>query len=256
MPSWTLSTVDIEVLAETLALPPLPFPLDVPSPRATSEERRHLDAVRADLADRGLVAGGALGDALVLLACGEFLIDGRLAVGRQLDLVGAVRGERAALAVRSGEAVQVSLVHVGSLTDRIVDLLPSVRQLPGNSTTMPHDALVRALRSITRDGDLREFERILTEAGVRDTDMRLLAELVRDEGATAQFGVAARKSGTDSVPKRRVWTWYASEAGGVLFGFDSPAWTSVVPASPRRVGQFLGRALYELRYGDVRGVRG
>lgn len=254
---WVLSTVDIGALADSLALPSLPYPLDVPSPGVTYEERRHhVEAVLADLAGQRF---DALRDALVLLAFGEFVVDGRLAAGRRLDLVGAVRGDRAALAVQAGDTVRVSLVHGGALVGLIVDLLPPVRQLAGNSTTVPQDALRNALTEITRSGDFLEFERILTDAGVRGRDVRSLAELVRADGAAAQFGVARRDPATDTSRDRRVWTWYASESGGVLLGLGSdasPAWTTFVPANPARVGQYLAEALYGLRYGGVRDVRG
>lgn len=245
---------------EALALPSLPCPLTMPSPGVTFEERRrHVDAVLADLAARGFGPGDALCDALVLLARGEFVIDGRLMVDRPLDLVGAVSGDRAALAVQAGDVVRVSLVPDSALTGLIVDLLPEVGQLAGNSTAMPHGAFVRALADIARTKDFIEFERILTDAGVRGSDVRLFAELVRGGSAAAQFGVAVRAPATDSFRHRRVWTWYASDAGGVLLGLDSrasPSWVTLVPAAPARVGQYLGDELYDLRYGDIRGVRG
>jgi hypothetical protein len=97
-----------------------------------------------------------------------------------------------------------------------------------------------------------EFERILTRAGARGSDLRLLAELVRAEGTAAQFGVAVRTPTTDVYRQRRVWSWYARQAGGVLLGLDSsdsPVWTTLVPADTARVGQYLRDALNGLRYG-------
>jgi EspG family len=235
--SWTLSTVDMDFLVEALSLPPLPYPLGAPSPGIPFDERRRLvESVRADLADRGLSPEGTLGEALVLLAFGEFVIDGRLTVGRDIDLVGAVRGDRAALAVRSGDTVQVDLVPDSALTDLIVDLLPELTQLRRTSATVPHEALVSALTTISRTGDFREYERILASA---------------EFGAEAQFGVAVRTPATDAYRDRRVWIWYASESGGVLLGHDpddSLKWTTLAPAAPARVGQCLSESLFGLRH--------
>lgn len=249
MSSWTLSTVDMEFLVDALSLPSLPYPLGSPSPGIAFDERRRLvESVRADLAGRGLSSEGTLGDALVLLAFGELVVDGRLTVGRQVDLVGVVRDDRAALAVRSGDSVRIDLVRDDALTDLIVELLPAMPPLRGNTADVRHHALAKA---ISRIGDLREFERVLADAEARGTDGRLLAG--------AQFGVAVRTPATDAYRDRRVWIWYASDAGGVLLGHDAndpPRWTTLVPAAPERVGHCLSETLYDLRYGRVRGVVG
>ncbi|HEX6354039.1 ESX secretion-associated protein EspG [Actinophytocola sp.] len=206
VPSWLLSKMDVGILLETLALPCL---LEVPSPGVTFVERlRHVEALKVELAERGLEPVGALGDALVLLTCGDFVVDGRLTGGRPLDLVGAVSGDRAALAVRADDTIQISLMRDSALPGKIVDLLPTVGHLAGAGS------------------------------------------------AVARFGITAR---TRADRDRRVWTWYASQAGGVLAGpdsWDSPVWTTLVPADSARVGQYLGNELYDLRYGGVRVVRG
>lgn len=256
--------MDLDVLVETLRLPSLPYPLEVPSPGVTfADRRRHVAGVLADLAGRGLVRGaglaGDLGVALDLVACGELVLDGRLALGQPLDLVGALRGEQAALAVRTGDTVRVSLVHERDLVRLIVDLLPPSRRLTGNSKSIPYEALTNALTAIAESGDYVEFERILTRAGVRDQDVRLFAGLVRAGSAAAQFGVALRTPATDAYRERRVWAWYATEAGGVLLSndsTDSPAWTTLVPADPARVGQYLRDALYALKYGRDQNLTG
>jgi EspG family len=255
--NWDLSTADMDVLVETLRLPSLPYPLEVPSPGETFDDRRrHVAAVLADLAGRGLVHGtdltGDLGVALELLASGERVIDGRLAVGQPLDLVAALRGDQAALAVQAGDTVRVSLVHDRDLVRLIVGMLPPLGRLTGNSTSIPYEPLTNALTTIAESGDHFEFERILVRAGVRDQDLQLLAGLVRAGSAAAQFGVALRTPATDVYRERRVWAWYATEAGGVLLSndsTDSPAWTTLVPADPARVGQYLRDALYALKYG-------
>jgi hypothetical protein len=220
--SWKLSTVDIQLLVDALSLPPLPYPLETPSPGEELDERRRLvEPVRADLVARGLSANGTLGDALVLLAVGELVIDGRLIAGPEVDLVSTVWGDRAALAVRNGDTVRVDLVDDSAVTDLIVDLLPAMPQLPAISV-LPHEAVATAL-------------------------------------AAARFGVAARTPATDEFRDRRGWTWYASEAGGFLLAHDSndsPTWTTLVPAAPAGVGQCLSDALHDLRYRGVRGVAG
>jgi EspG family len=166
-------------------------------------------------------------------------------------VVGVLRGHRAALMVQAGDTVRLSLVPDSVLVDHIVDLLPSVRQVTGNSTSVSRDAFEKALTTLTRSTDFAEFERILSEAGVRDADVRLLAELIRVEGIAAQFGVALRTPDTDSYRERRVWTWYAARPGGVLLSCDSTEWATFVPADPARVGQYLRDAVYSLRYGSL-----
>lgn len=246
-----MSTVDVDLLVEALALPSLPYPLETPSPGITVDERRRLVAeARAELTN-------SLADALELLALGQLVVDGRLAVDHQLDLVGVVRGTQAVLAVQTGDTIQLSLVHDSVLLGMITGLLPEVRQLNGSSTSIPRDALTAALTAASHSGDLAEFEQRLTQAGVRDQDVRVLAELVRANGIAAQFGVGIRTPATDVYRERRVWTWYATEAGGVLLSLgssDAPAWTTLVPADPARVGQYLGSALYALKYGGTRVV--
>lgn len=257
MSDWILSTVDLDVLAELSLLPSLPYPLEVPSPGVTLDERRrHVEAVCGNLVDRGLVQGAELAvdlrEALNLLVTGEFVIDGRFSIGQSFDLVGVVRDDQAALAVQTGDTIRLSLVPDHALAGIIVELLPAARKLVGNSTSIPYEAFTKALTAITRSGDFSEFEQILGQAGVRDSDVRLLAELTRAEGVAAQFGVAIRAPTTDVYRERRVWTWYVTNAGGVLLGPDSPdspAWTTLVPADPTRVGQYLRGALYDLRYG-------
>lgn len=220
------------------------------------DRRRHVEAVLADLTGRGLVRGAALtgdlGVALDLVATGELVIDGRLTVGQQFDLVGVLRGDQAALAVQAGDTIWVSLVHERDLVRLIVDMLPPLRRLTGNSKNIPHEAFTNALAALAESGDYFEFERILAQTGVHDQDVRLLAGLVRSGSAAAQFGVALRTPATDAYRQRRVWTWYATEAGGALLSndsTDSPAWTTLVPADPARVGQYLRDALYALKYG-------
>lgn len=251
MSSWHLSTVDMNFLVEALSLPPLPYPLGAPSPGMTFDERRRLvERVRADLANRGLTSDGTLGDALVLLAFGEVVIDGRLTAGGEVDLVGAVRDDLSALVVRTDATVRVDLVDACALTDVIVGLLPATPQPPGNPATVPHEALARALAA----SDSRDLERLLADADAGDTDARLLADLLRTDDA-ARFGVAARAPATDAYRDRRVWTWYASAAGGVLVSHDSdeaPTSTTLVPAAPARVGRCLSDALCGLRHGGVR----
>jgi hypothetical protein len=236
----------------------LPYPLDVPSPGESVDERaRHVEMVLADLARRGLVQGAGLAvdlaDALDLLVSGEIVIDGRLALGRPLDLVGVVHNDRAVLAVQAGDTVQVSLVHDRDLVQSIVALLPAARRLTGNSMTIPYEAFTRALTTFVDTGDSFEFEQILAQAGVRGQDVQMLAGLAQAGSVAAQFGVARRTPTTDVYRERQVWTWYAAEAGGVLLSHDSndsPTWTTLTPADPARLGQYLGKALYTLRYGS------
>lgn len=251
VPSWKLSAEDLDVLVEVMGLPPLPYPLDLPSPGVTFDERRrHVEAVVADLTTRGLVQGGepvgGLARALDLLARGEVVVDGRVGFTEPLDLVGALDRDRAALATRSGARMRLDLVSDRELVPLIVGLLPPVGRLAGNAMTIPHEAFTRALVTFTETGDLFEVEDALAKAGVRDQDVRLLSGLVRADGVAAQFGVGVRTPGTDVHRERRVWTWHACDLGGALLTPDSaehPTWISLVPAEPARLGEHLDEAL-------------
>jgi len=252
VPRWVLSEVDLDVLVELTRSPDLPYPLQLGSPGVTFDERRrHVEGARTGLVARGLVDGldpvADLRHALSLLTSGELVLDGRIASAR---LVGVVRGDEAVLAVQTGETVRLSLMPDQLLVSMITEWLPPVPRRAGNSTAVPREAVMRALTAVAESGDHGELGRVLVEAGIREPDVRTLTELVRGKGVAAQFGIARRSAATDTYRERRVWSWYATRAGGLLMSCDTAdPWASLVPADPARVAEYLGDALYELRYG-------
>ncbi|HEV2779014.1 MAG TPA: ESX secretion-associated protein EspG [Actinophytocola sp.] len=251
-----MSTIDMAVLAEVLRLPLFPYPLEVPTSGVTVDEHhRHVEAVLAGLVERGFVHGSTvavdLSYALDLLASGELVVDGRLVVGHQCDLVGTVREGHAALAVRTGDAVQIGLMPSRYLVQSIVKLLPDVPPLRGSSLTIPAESFTRALAVAAQTVGSSETYEFFTEAGIRSQDAQTLASIVRTTGVAAQFGVSFRKPLVDLHQKRKTWTWYATEAGGIVLTHDSnerPTWTTLTPADPTRVGDYLDEALYALKY--------
>jgi hypothetical protein len=257
LPGWTLSTTDVDVLVEVAGLPPLPYPLEIPATGDTVGGRaRHVAAVSAALAERGLVEDGevvpGLRNALNLLASGGLVLDGRLGAPVNADLVAVVRRDRAVLAVQKGDSVRLGWVSGHDVVGVVVDMLPATRQLQGGSITVRQDLLSAALAAATEAGDLDELTRVLRDCGVRDRDVRVIAELAASDGMTAQFGVAFRNPETERYRERGVWSWYATQSGGVLLCLDqegTPPWTTLVPADPARVGRYLQDALDARKHG-------
>jgi hypothetical protein len=251
LPGWTLSTADIDVLVEILRLPPLPYPLDIPAAGDTvAARRRHVASISAVLAERGLVVDGevvpALRNALHVLASGGLVLDGRIGGSRPADLVAVARRDRAVVAVQTGDSVRLDRVSDHAVVGMVVDLLPATRQLQGGSTAIRQDTLTAALSAAVDSGDVGDMTRVLHDGGVRERDVRMIAELAGADGMTAQFGVAFRNPATDRYRERGVWSWYATQSGGVLLCLDqegTPPWTTFVPADPVRVGRYLQNAL-------------
>jgi hypothetical protein len=247
----------MDVLVEISRLPPLPYPLEIPATGDTVGARRqYMAAMSADLAERGLVEDGevvpGLRNALELLASGELVLDGRLGRPRPADLVAVARRDRAVLAVQTGDSVRLDRVADHAVVGMVVDLLPATNRLPGGSTTVRADTLNAALSAAAGTGDIGELTRTLRDGGVRDRDVRMIAELAGSDGTAAQFGVAFRNPATERYRERGVWSWYATRSGGVLLCLDqdgTPPWTTFVPADPARVGRYLQDALDVRKHG-------
>src|SRR5215204_3989394 len=94
---WRLSAVELDVLWREFGRGLPPYPLELPSPGTTFEERAEIvTGVWAQLAGRGVVAPGPdrrlppdIDEALSVLENGRVVIDGILDFGEQVGLLAA-----------------------------------------------------------------------------------------------------------------------------------------------------------------------
>src|SRR5215212_5780958 len=99
---WRLQDVEFDVLWRGLGFGAPPYPLELPSPGTTHEERDRIEAtVATGLADSGLAGEDGtplpeLAGALTLLATSEVLIDAHLVLTEHVRVAATRAGERAA----------------------------------------------------------------------------------------------------------------------------------------------------------------
>jgi hypothetical protein len=245
---WRLSDVEFDVVWRELGFGTPPYPLELPSPGTTHDERSEIVAtVRTGLAARGLTGeDGAprpeLADALTLLATSDVLIDGHLVLAEHIRLVAARSGDRAAMTLQLRERLIVRAVAGPRLSAALTELLPATPPAPGQSLSLPYQALEEALRRLGEGGGGWEFEQALRAAGVRGQDVRWMAGLATAGGRStgAQFGVTLRHGieGNRDGGERRdgVLSWYATEEGGVVIHRqDGGDWVTVAPGDAARL---------------------
>jgi len=234
---WPLSAVEFDVLwRDLLRLGEPPYPLEVPSPGTTDEERAGIVAVvTADLGGRGLLVDGAplpeLVDAMTMLARGDVLVDGHLVFDEHVRMAATRVGDHAAMVLQLGERISVRLFDGARLGSAIIGLLPEIQSAHGQSVSLSHQALTDALAGLGRGASLWEFEQELKAAGVRGQDVRWIAGMVggADAGG-AQLGVTERGRRVGLV------SWFATADGGVLMQRQGDSdWITVAPGDPARV---------------------
>ncbi|HEY0638412.1 MAG TPA: ESX secretion-associated protein EspG [Pseudonocardiaceae bacterium] len=238
---WQLTAVEFDVVWRELGLGDPVYPIDVPSPGPTHQDRARLvGAVLEDLAERGVLDGGELPPALVRtltsLAGAEVLIDGRVQLRDHLRVAATRAGDEAAMVMQLGDEVRVRAFDGARLSAALAELLPPVPPAPGHSMSLSYRALTEALAELGRGGGLWEFEHSLRTSGVRGPDARRLAGLVGGEQASgAQFGVTLR--GRGGVHRAGTVSWFATpEGGGVLVQRQGDSdWVSVVPGDAARL---------------------
>lgn len=244
MDEWPLSDVEFDVLWRELGHGEPPYPIDVPSPGTTHTERARVVAdVAAALRGRGVFdADGPdprLADALSLVATSDLVIDGRIEAERNLRLVAARAGDRAALVVQLGERIGVSAFAGPRLTAVLTDLLPAAPPLPGQPVSVSHSVFTGALRGYGETGSAWDFEHALRQGGVRGGDVRWIAGVVHGTGASAvQLGVTRRERGRTTRRLGHV-SWLATAEGGVVLQRqDASEWLTLAPCdAPRLVAR-------------------
>jgi hypothetical protein len=250
---WRLSAVEFDVTWRELGFGAPPYPLEVPSPGTTDAERAEIVATaRGRLADRGLASPdgtppAGLVDALTLLASSDVLLDGHLVLAEHIRLVAARYGDRAVVALQLGERLIVRALEGPRLSTALAELLPAAQAAPGQSVTLPYQALADALAGLGDGGGAWEFEQALRAAGVRGQDVRWIAGLATAGGRSsgAQFGISLRRRSTGTEPNRTmdggdlragVVSWYATQEGGVVIHRQQGSdWVTIGPGNAARL---------------------
>lgn len=245
---WRLSAVEFDVLWREMELGEPPYPLELPSPGATYDERDEIvDTVWGELAQRGIVAADDdpppdLADALTLLATGEVTIDAQLALDVKLQALAAHSGPRGAVVAQRDDQVLLQTMDGARVTSALVEMLPAVPAAHGQSVSLPEAPYTAALTRLANgDGGIWEFERALRDAGVSGRDVRWIAALAQAERTHgAQFGVNLRLGGR--YERAGFLSWYASPEGAVLIhrrpgsGGD---WVTIAPIDAVRLAGLI-----------------
>lgn len=243
---WRLSAVEFDVLWREFGRGMPPYPLELPSPGTTYEERAVIvDEVWAELARRGIVeanSGGAhrrlpphIDDTLTVLDSGEIIIDGLVDVGEQVGLLAARQGAKGALVMQRGDDLLLLGTMDGAmLSGALIELLPDVPAARGQSISLPYDVLSEVLKKLAHgDVDGVEFEQTLRDVGVSARDVRWIAGLAQgDQNHAVQFGVNVHGN------RVGVLSWYATEQGGVLVTRRKEPtgdWVTISPSDPTRL---------------------
>ncbi|GAB3579737.1 ESX secretion-associated protein EspG [Amycolatopsis endophytica] len=139
-PDFVLSTDEFDLLWSELGLPPVPYPLQVPSTGRTLGERARLvTEVYRGLAERGLATGRRL-DArleamLTLLAGPEVALDAVGHIGYPVRALAAAAGRTGVLAVLAGGEVWMTEIAPSTLVGEIVGVFPA--GCPGSEPVPP-----------------------------------------------------------------------------------------------------------------------
>jgi EspG family len=234
---WDLADVEFDVLWRELGLGAPPYPIEVPSPGTTYEERAQIvEAVRGGLAARGIRPELGLTEALTLAATNEVLLDGHLVLDEHLRLLAARAGDRATMVLQRGPDLQVRAMPGPRLAAALTELLPPIPPAHGQSVRLPAEVLSGALRRLGEGGSIWELEDALRQAGIRGPDARWIAALAQGpaRASAAQLGLVVRGPGGE----RRLGplSWYATEDGGVVVQRQAGSdWVTIAPGDPARL---------------------
>ncbi|MGQ0839685.1 ESX secretion-associated protein EspG [Actinokineospora sp.] len=239
----TLTEPEFDLVWERLGLGERPYPLDVPSFGETLDERAELLAQVLDsLAAKGCYDGRDLDrrfeDQLLLLARHEVSVDGLLAVGENLRVLGAARGGRGVLAVQSGGEIRVGPVPSERVVAEIIALVPDAEPGPGGPLSLPKAVFHEAVDAFARNG-FAGLELALNQGGVRGRDMRTVATLV---SSSRHGGGQLAANSLDRVGRRSrtdVLNWFDTEAGRYLSYPERQDRLTFTPADSARLAQRL-----------------
>ncbi|RZQ59874.1 ESX secretion-associated protein EspG [Amycolatopsis suaedae] len=230
-----LSASAFDVVWADLGLGRVPEPLRVRSVGHTDAERADIRAaVYANLAERGLLPGGELDEAVVArlttLASASVFVECEALADMDSDeplrAVAAGDGSRAVLAVQPSQTVGLSAIRPGELCPAIVDLLPELPPGPGYGVNLPATELP------SPDGASAARQRQLRE---------VLAIQARPVYSAGQLTVRVRENGT--VARRGGLTWFLTDVGAyfgtVAAGRGGQDWLTAGPVDAPRLTQQL-----------------
>jgi len=250
----TLSALEFDVLWEHLRLGALPLVVKVPSPGKTTEERARLEEQAwAALEGRGLGRPVELNpdieDILSVLAKADREVDARAyAGGTHMRVLAAATGEQAGVAELCDGSVRLRHASATALPAAALAALPALAAGPGRSVTLrtaDFEAAARGAAGI-REG----FHKSLLEQGIRADDASALTEMIKDVGATGNFGAAARDKFGRRRRADRVVSFFDTEDGRYVQirrpAPDGTQWTTISPADPRNLTHHVDELLAEI----------
>ncbi|WP_199431868.1 ESX secretion-associated protein EspG [Qaidamihabitans albus] len=236
-----VSASAFDILWSDLGHARVPPPLQVRSVGRTAEERAEIrDSVYANLAERGLAAGGepdpALRDRLDVLATAsvvvecEALVD--MAEAEPLRALAAGRGEgEGVLAVQPRQTIGLTPIRDSEVFVAAVSVLPDLEPGPGYGVSLPVSALGDAVEDPvfgSGGGGSGPFERQIRE---------VLAIQARPVLGAGQFSVRVRRDG--KLHRLGGLSWFGTDVGAYL-GTVAPGrgdedWLSVAPVDSDRL---------------------
>jgi hypothetical protein len=249
----TLSALEFDVLWEHLRLGALPLVVKVPSPGKTFEERADLEArVWADLEARGLgrpvEVHQDIEEMLSVLAKPAREVDVRAYVGRNVRVLAAAVGDRAAVAELSDGSVTLRRASATGLPSAALAVLPATAAGPGQSVTLRTTDFEAAANAAggTRDG----FGKALLDKGLRADDAEALTEMIKDVANLGNFGAAARDRLGRRRRAERVVSFFDTEDGRYVQvrrpADDGTPWTTISPADLRKLTHHVTELLDEV----------
>jgi hypothetical protein len=248
-----LSTLEFDVLWESLRFPRRHVVLDVPSPGVTRAERATLVA-RAwqALAERGLADRGhaepELADRLALLAHPDRCVDGWVWTDREIRCLAAQAGRDALLGVVDSDEVWLIPATDSSFVEAAVSVSGRSPAGWGRSVNLPLDVLRAADQDSENDPKALILE--LEDRGVALNDAQTMAGMLSGIVTKGQFG--AQRTGKGQVVRRadRVVAFHDTGNGRYLYltgpSPDGRIWATVTPADNRTIATSVWELLEEL----------
>jgi hypothetical protein len=234
-----LSPAALDFLWESLHVGELPYPFDLRSHGATTDERRALrQRAFDDLRERGVLDGAGriaahVEDWLTMLARPDVSIDSVYLPepdGPSMAALAVRRGSSALVATQDDDGLLLRPIHPGGLASAIVELLPAARRGTQQSITLPAEELANL--------------RAGRPAGPTTVDRQVLARLSAQPKLRA--GQLAANAGKRMGGRIRspVLSWFDTLSGRYLTyakrGADGREWITIAPADAATLRHRLG----------------
>jgi EspG family len=233
--------------------------MDLPGlPELTEDERRAQAASTFDglrtrgLADRRGIAPD-VEDSLRLLASPPQEINGTVQIGRaRVRLLAGSRRELAVLAMLDERRLLVRTGPASELCTAVARQLPDRPAGPGSSVSVPSELLAQPAHDGKPGLTGEQLENRLARNGVKPTDARSFAAMIRGpKPGGGTFGAARRDRHGARHSARAALIYLATVHGGYTMqpvrGPDGTAWTTLAPATLAQLAQRLGQLLAGIR---------